>query len=156
MPLVAEYGLAGVAFWHLGGVDAESWNALRGFAAGWVAPAPAPVAGVPAPTPPTPPTTTAATTVTVRPSTLTPKPKAKVTLKVRVAPKKRGVLVRRQMLVGPDRWRTLASKRTDSKGRVTFTIRWPKKPTQNVYRIVTRARGALAAGASEQFTIRTR
>ncbi|HEX6887780.1 MAG TPA: glycosyl hydrolase family 18 protein [Candidatus Nanopelagicales bacterium] len=153
MPLVAEYGLAGVAFWHLGGVDAESWNAMRGFAAGWTPPVPAPVAGVPAPTPPT---TTAATIVTVKPSTLTPKPKAKVRLKVRVAPKKRGVLVRRQMLVAPETWRTLASKRTDSKGRVTFTIRWPKKPTQNVYRIVTKARGSVAAGASEQFTIRTR
>jgi hypothetical protein len=87
---------------------------------------------------------------------MTPKPKAKVTLKVRVTPKKRGILVRRQMLVAPDTWRTLSSKRTSSKGRVTFTIRWPKKSTTNVYRVVTKAKGSVPAGASEQFTIRTR
>ncbi len=34
MPLVTEYGLAGVAAWHLGGVDADSWAAMRAFAAG--------------------------------------------------------------------------------------------------------------------------
>jgi hypothetical protein len=97
----------------------------------------------------------AAAVVTVRASTLAPKPKAKVTLKVRVSPKKRGVLVRRQMLVG-DTWRTMASKRTDRRGRVTFTVRWPKKPVTNTYRIVTKGTKSLAAGSSESFTIATR
>ena len=34
MPLVTEYGVAGVAAWHLGGVDPDSWAAMRAFAAG--------------------------------------------------------------------------------------------------------------------------
>jgi hypothetical protein len=152
MPLVAEFGLAGVAFWHLGGMDAASWASMRAWAQGWTAPVPPPIAGVPAPAPP-PPAATAA--VTVRPSTVAPKPRAKVTLKVKVAPKQRGILVRRQMLVG-ETWRTMASKRTDRRGRVTFTVRWPKKPVSNTYRIVTKATKTVGAGASEPFTITTR
>jgi hypothetical protein len=150
MPLVAEFGLAGVAFWQLGGVDPASWAAMRAWAQGWTQPAPAPVAAPPGTQPPA-----VATKVTVRASTLAPKPRAKVTLKVRVAPKKQGIVVRRQMLVG-DRWRTMATKRTGSKGRVTFTFRWPKAPTSNTYRVVTKATKSVPAGASAQFRITTR
>jgi hypothetical protein len=153
MPLVAQYGLAGVAFWHFGGMDPASWAAMRTFATGWTAPAPAPITAAPPPAPAPPPLAAAA--LTVKPSTVAPKPKAKVTLKVRVSPKKRGILVRRQMLVG-DTWRTMASKRTDRRGRVTFTIRWPKKAVSNTYRVVTKGTKTLGTGTSEQFTIATR
>jgi spore germination protein YaaH len=144
MPLVTEYGLAGVAAWHLGGVDAESWAAMRAFAAGMPTVAPPPTVA--------PAVTTA---VQVRPSTLTPKKGKKVTVRVQVTPGKKSVTVRRQMLV-KGKWKTMATKRTTSKGKATFTFRWPKSTTSRTYRITTKKKGALPAGRSEQFTLTTR
>ncbi len=150
LPLLAEYGLAGAAVWHLGGVDADSWAAMQAYAAGQAfTPAPPPTA-----TPP--PSTATPASVTVKASTYAPKRGKKVKLRVYVKPAKKKVLVKRQMLVDGT-WRTVAKKRTNSKGRVTFTFRWPKKGyTANTYRIKTNKRGSLAAGRSETFTIRTR
>jgi spore germination protein YaaH len=145
LPLVAEYGLAGVAAWHLGGVDQPSWDALRAYAQGWTPPQ------VQAPAPPA----ASTTQVSVKPSTLTPKKGKKVTVSVRVSPKKKSVVVKRQMLVN-GAWKTMSTKRTNSKGRVTFTIRWPKKVTSNTYRVVTRKKGSLPAGTSAEFTLTTR
>ena len=93
--------------------------------------------------------------VRVKPSTVTPKARAKVKVKVYLNTKKKRVKVRRQMLVD-GRWKTMATKRTSAKGRVTFTFRWPRTPTENTYRIVTSKRGSLAAGGSETFVIRSR
>jgi hypothetical protein len=150
LPLLTEYKLAGAAIWHLGGVDADSWAAMQAYAAGRTfTPAPPPTA-----TPP--PSTATPATVTVKVSTYTPKRGKKVKLRVYVKPAKKKVLVKRQMLVN-GKWRTLAKKRTNSKGKVKFSIRWPKKGyTANTYRIKTNKRGSLAAGRSETFTIRTR
>jgi len=144
MPLVTEYGLAGVAAWHLGGVDPDSWAAMRAFAAGMPFVAPPPI-GSPA----------VATLVEARPSTLTPKRGKKVTVRVQVSPSKKSVTVRRQMQV-KGKWKTMSTKRTTSKGRVTFTFRWPKTKTSRTYRITTKKKGALPAGRSETFVLRTR
>jgi spore germination protein YaaH len=159
LPLLPEFGLAGVAVWHLGGPDADSWTVLRAFAQGQPAPAlpalPAPTAPTPPPPPPPPPVVSPSPpVVSVTPSTLTPKPGRTVRVKVALQPKKKSVTVRRQMLVG-GKWKTLATKRTSAKGRVTFTIKWPRKATSNTYRIVTRKKGSLPAAASETFTITT-
>ena len=144
MPLVTEYGLAGVAAWHLGGVDPDSWAAMRAFAA-----------GMPFVTPPPITAPAAATLIQVRPSTLKPKKGKKVTVRVQVSPSKKSVTVRRQMLV-KGTWKTLSTKRTTSKGRVTFSFTWPKAKTSRTYRITTKKKGALPAGRSETFVLRTR
>lgn len=143
MPLVTEYAVAGVAAWHLGGVDPDSWAAMRAFAQGM------PVAPPPTVTP------AVGTVVEARPSTLTPKRGKKVKVRVQVMPGKKAVTVRRQMLV-KGKWKTMATKRTTAKGQVTFTFRWPKATTSRTYRITTRKKGALPAGRSEQFTLTTR
>jgi spore germination protein YaaH len=142
LPFVKDYGLAGVAVWHLGGVDTASWTALRAFAK-----------GVPVVTPPTP--APVSTVVRARPSTLTPKAGKKVKVRVQVTPAKKSITVRRQMLV-KGKWRTKATKRTNSKGRVTFTFRWPKGDAARTYRITTRKKGVMTAGKSETFTLTTR
>ena len=149
LPLVGGYGLAGIAVWHLGGMDADSWAAIRSYAQTWTPPATTAVSAVPS----SPPATAA--TLSVKASTLRPKPGKKVTLKVTVRPKKKGVTVKRQMLVRGS-WRTVATKRTTAAGKATFTVKWPKKRTTHTYRFVTTKKGALAAGASGRFTIRTR
>ncbi len=157
MPMVAEFGLAGVAFWHLGGIDAPSWPAMRSWARAWTAPPGAPLMAAP-PAPPVvavPPAPPARTTVTVRASTLAPEPRATVTLQVRVQPKRSGLVVRRQKLVGRT-WHTMATQRTDSRGRVAFTFRWPKARTTFTYRVVTTATATTSSGTSERFTIATR
>jgi spore germination protein YaaH len=144
MPLVTEYGVAGVAAWHLGGVDLDSWAAMRAYASGMpvVAPAPTAVPGV-------------ATLVEVQASTLAPKKGKKVKIRVQVTPGTKSVMVRRQMLV-KGAWKTMSAKRTTAKGRVTFTFTWPKQKTSRSYRITTKKKGALPAGKSETFVLRTR
>lgn len=142
LPLVGKYGIAGVAAWQLGGVDQPSWDAMRAYAQGWTPPQPPPPAAT-------------ATKVSVKPSTTKPRKGKTVTLAVRVSPSKKSVLVKRQMLV-KGTWKTMATKRTDAKGRVTFTFRWPKKVTANTYRVVTAKKGSLPAGSSAEFTLRTR
>ncbi len=102
MPLVTEYGVAGVAAWHLGGVDPDSWTAMRAFAAGIPFVAPAPIV-----------TPAVTTLVEARPSTLTPKKGKKVKVRVQVTPGKKSVTVRRQMLV-KGKWKTMSTKRTSS------------------------------------------
>jgi spore germination protein YaaH len=144
MPLVTEYGVAGVAAWRLGGVDPDSWTAMRSFASGIPFVAPTPIA---------PPVVT--TVVAAAPSTLTPKRGKKVRVRVQVTPGTKSVTVRRQMLV-KGKWKTRATKRTSSAGRVTFTFRWPKSKTSRTYRITTKKKGSLPAGRSEQFTLTTR
>ena len=144
MPLVTEYGVAGVAAWHLGGVDPDSWNAMRAFAAGIPFVPPAPIV-----------TPAVTTLVEARPSTLAPKKGKKVKVRVQVTPGKKSVTVRRQMLV-KGKWKTMSTKRTSSAGRVTFTFRWPKAKTSRTYRVTTKKKGALPAGRSAEFTIRTR
>ena len=134
MPLVTEYGVAGVAAWHLGGVDPDSWTAMRAFAAGIPFVAPAPIV-----------TPAVTTLVEARPSTLAPKRGKKVKVRVQVTPGKKSVTVRRQMLV-KGKWKTMATKRTTAKGRVTFTFRWPKSKASRTYRITTKKKGALPAG----------
>jgi spore germination protein YaaH len=237
MPLISEFRLAGAAIWHLGGVDAGSWTAMRTFAqtgtpvvavaqpvattlavevpglhvagadlglAATVTSARGALVGVPVAlerrssgsskwrkvaTVPTDAAGRAAFTVSgltttttwrarvapsiawqsaeargstkvapkvaVKASTLTPAPRAKLTLKVALTPKAKSVTVVRQMLV-KGKWKTMAKKRTTAKGRATFTFRWPKGPTENTYRVVTKKKGGLVAGASAEFTIRTR
>ena len=143
MPLVTEYGVAGIAAWHLGGVDADSWAAMRAFAAGHPFVAPPPL------------TSAAGTLVEARPSTLTPKKGKKVKIGVQVSPAKKSVTVRRQMLV-KGKWKTMSTKRTTAKGKVTFTFTWPKKKTSRTYRITTKKKGSLAAGKSTTFVLTTR
>ena len=145
MPLVTEFGLAGVAAWHLGGVDPESWAAMRAFAAGMTFVAP----------PPPTSRSSASTVVEARPSTLTPKRGKKVTLRVQVTPGRKSVTVRRQMLVKGS-WKTMSTKKTNAKGRVTFTFTWPKSDTSRTYRITTKKKGSLPAGRSAKFTLKTR
>jgi hypothetical protein len=93
--------------------------------------------------------------VTARPSTLRPKKGTKVKIRVQVAPKKKAVTVRRQMLVN-GKWRTMSTKRTTAKGKVTFTFTWPKTKTSRTYRITTKKKGSLAAGKSTTFVLTTR
>jgi hypothetical protein len=140
MPFATKYRLAGVAVWHLGGVDSDSWAAMQSFAKG-VAAAPPPAA--------------VGTVVEVRPSTLTPKKGTKVKIRVQVSPAKKSVTVRRQMLV-KGKWKTMSTKRTTAKGKVTFTFTWPKQKTSRTYRITTKKKGSLAAGKSTTFVLTTR
>jgi spore germination protein YaaH len=149
LPLIGEYGLQGAAVWHLGGVDADSWAVMQAYAAGQPLPTAAPPVVVQPAKYRTP------VTVKVKASTYRPKPRKKVKLRVHVKPAKKKVLVKRQKLV-KGKWRTLSKKRTNSKGRVTFKFRWPKKRSKITYRIKTNRRGSLATGYSQRFTIRTR
>jgi spore germination protein YaaH len=140
MPLVTQYGLAGVAVWHLGGVDTASWAAVRAFSKS-LAPATPPPA--------------VRTVVQVRPSTLAPRAGQKVTFRVQVTPRKGSITVRRQMLLRGT-WTTMATKKTNAKGQVTFTFRWPKGMTSRTYRITTTTKGSVPAGKSKRFTLTTR
>ena len=147
MPLLEQYGLAGVAVWHLGGVDADSWAAMRAFAG-----------GEPVVTPPAPPTSTAPLTtpvVKLKPSTLRPKPGQKVKFRVRIKPATKSVKVKRKARLDGS-WRTLAVKRTNAKGRVTFTFPWPKSDTSLKYRVITKKRGSLGPGRSVKIRLTTR
>jgi spore germination protein YaaH len=125
-------GLASTTSWRARVAASSVWRAAEGRASTKVAPK-----------------------VAVKPSTLSPAPGATVTLKVRLTPKRRYVTVVRQMLVN-GAWRTMASKQTNAKGRVTFTIQWPKAPTANTYRVITRKTDGLVAGESPRFSIKTR
>jgi hypothetical protein len=140
MPFVSEYGLAGVAVWQLAGVDSDSWAAMQTFAKGLVA---------------APPPAAVGTVVTARPSTMRPKKGTKVKIRVQVTPKKKAVTVRRQMLVN-GKWKTMSTKRTTARGKVTFTFTWPKTKTSRTYRITTKKKGSLAAGKSTTFVLTTR
>ncbi len=144
MPLVEQYGLAGVAVWQLGGVDADSWAAMRAFGA-----------GTPVVTPPAPTASLTAPVVKLKPSTLRPKPGQKVTFRVRIKPATTSVKVKRKARLNGS-WRTLAVKRTNAKGRVTFTFRWPKSDTSLTYRVVTKKRGSLGPGRSAKVRLTTR
>lgn len=146
LPLVSEYGLAGVAIWHLGGADPASWRRLRSYAQAWSAPVPQPIGQAP---------TTITPTVTAQASTLRPKPGGRVTLKVKLDPETSGVTVSRQQLVKGS-WVTKSTKSTDASGRVAFSMTWPKKRTSRTFRIVTSAKGQLATGASDRVTVKTR
>ena len=149
MPLTTQYGLAGVAAWHLGGVDPESWIAIRSYTQGL------PYAPPALPVPSTAPLAATATVVEAGPSTLTPKKGAKVNVRVQVTPVRKSVTVRRQMLV-KGKWKTVATKKTTRKGRVTFKFTWPKKKATRTYRITTKKKVTLPPGASPTFTITTR
>jgi 5-hydroxyisourate hydrolase-like protein (transthyretin family) len=125
-------GLASTTSWRARVAATSVWKAAEGRASTKVAPR-----------------------VVAKPSTLTPAPGATVVLKVRLTPKRQYVTVRRQMLVD-GAWRTMATQQTNAKGRVTFTFQWPKAPTANTYRVITRKTDGLVAGESLRFSIRTR
>jgi spore germination protein YaaH len=147
LPLVTEYGLAGVAIWHLGGVDADSWSVIRSAAAG------EPVV-TPAPPPPPPPALTTPT-VKLKPSTLRPRPGQKVKFRVRITPATAKVKVKRKARLNGS-WRTLAVKRTNAKGKARFTFRWPKSETSLKYRVITKKRGSLGPGRSAKIRLTSR
>jgi hypothetical protein len=151
--LVGEYGLAGIAIWQLGGVDAASWSLLQGHVPGWTPPGGAPVATAP----PVVVDSVERTepTVSAKPSTRRPKRGKQVTVRVRVTPRKSRIVVKRQMRVGGI-WRTKDVKRTNDRGRATFRFRWPREDLSRTYRVVTKARGTVGAGTSESFELRTR
>jgi hypothetical protein len=140
LPLVKEYGLAGVAIWHLGGVDADSWSVIRSVAAGQ---------GVATPAPLTTPK------VRLKASTLRPSPGQKVKFRVRIKPAKPKVKVKRQ-LRRDGAWRTMDVKRTNARGRVTFTFRWLSYDASLKYRVVTKKRGSLGRGKSARIRLTTR
>ncbi len=140
LPLVKQYGLAGVAVWHLGGLDAASWRTLRAYAQGL---------------PPTAPPAATPVRITVKPSTTRPRKGATVKVKVAISPARKKVKVKRQMRIN-GKWRTMATKSTSASGKVTFKVHWPKKKVTYTYRIVTKKRGDLAGGKSPTFKLRTR
>ncbi|MGB7981890.1 MAG: glycosyl hydrolase family 18 protein [Candidatus Nanopelagicales bacterium] len=162
LPLVAQYGLAGVALWHLGGVDRASWDAMRTFAQGTAFGPSAPSSPTPTPSPsptsspsPTPSPTTSkpsSTVVRVTPSTTKPRPGTTVKFRVEVTPKKAKVTVKRQMLVRGS-WSTMATGQTGSTGRVTFSVRWPKDLVARTYRVITTKKGAMPGGRSGTFRL---
>ncbi len=154
LPLVAQYKLAGLAVWHLGGVDGDSWDAMRAYAQGaaWTAPAPPKPTPTPKPTPPTSQQPKSSTVVKVTPSTTTPRPGKKVTFKVKVSPRRKNVTVKRQMKVGGT-WKTMARKKTSSKGRVTFSVRWPNDQVTRTYRVITNKKGSMPRGRSATFRL---
>ena len=124
MPLVGEYGLAGAAVWHIGGVDAASWSAMRAYARGE---APAPEAPVPAPAPAAPAPAPAAVGTSVGlevPSKHlagVPLPVA-VTVSAPVAVPAGTVVTLKRRTKGTSTWRSVGSAGTDAAGRATFTV----------------------------------
>ena len=79
------------------------------------------------------------------------------TVKAVVRPKKKGLVVWRQVLVGTDpvngEWKTADVKRTDSKGRVSFRVKKAKPEGANyTYRLVV-VDDRQAAGASPLITV---
>jgi spore germination protein YaaH len=152
--LAAEYGLAGVAVWHVGGLDPASWAVLRagagarrtavesGAAAqGTESAAPAPALGAP--------------TLKVRPSTKRPRKGSKVRVRVRLTPGTSSVVVRRQVRVD-GRWRTVARERTNERGVAIFSHRWTGKPRNARFRVRTSKRAGLPAATSAPYRLRTR
>ncbi len=53
-------------------------------------------------------------------------------------------------------WKTMAKKRTTSKGKVTFTFRWPKDSVSRTYRVITKKKGSMPRGRSATFTLTPR
>ena len=101
VPLVRQFGLAGVAVWHLGGLDTASWTALRGRAL----PAPTSMATVVSPQP-----LVAGSAVTITSKVVGGVPAGtKVTLKRRA--------------LGAKKWRTKASARLGADGTVRFRVK---------------------------------
>jgi hypothetical protein len=143
LPLVKEYGLAGVAIWHLGGVDADSWTVIQSVAAGQ---------GVVTPTPPA--TLLTTPKVRLKASTLRPSPNQRVKFRVRLKPATPKVKVKRQIR-RDGAWRTVAVKRTNDRGRVRFTFRWLSYDASLKYRVVTKKRGSLGRGRSATIRLTT-
>ena len=229
LPLVRQFKLAGIAFWHLGGVDRATWALLGGKPAPPPPPTPTSVTLAAAPARPRAhevvtltartkgapvgapvvldrklpgasaykPLTagrvaaggqvvfkvgvTATTRFRVRlpaaggragslrtlkvnvvprvraePSTYRPTAGSVVRVAVVVAPGVKGMKVRRQVRTGGG-WETLATTKTDARGRASFRLTWPKARTTMTYRIITSKKGAMAAGGtSPHFTLRSR
>lgn len=101
----------------------------------------------------------------VKPRTVTLKSSAAIsvsagkgfTVKAVIRPKKKGLVVWRQVLVGSDpvngEWKTADVKRTDSKGRVSFRVKKAKPEGANyTYRLVV-IDDRQAAGASPLITV---
>ena len=132
MPLIEQYGLAGAAFWHLGGVDADSWAAVRAYAES-VAPSPTSVR-VSAPR-----SVLAGTPVTVS---------VQVTSAVAV---EEGTAVRIQRRAyGSPTWRTVGTARTDAEGRASIEV--PGLSTTTNWRARVEATAARLAGVDTDYT----
>lgn len=125
-------GLAATTRWRV--TTAASWDRTAGTATG---------------------RTRVAPEVRVTPSTTAPAPGERVRLRVRVAPARAGILVKRQALV-KGRWRTWATTRTGRRGAATLSIRWPSTRASITYRIVTAPTGGLAAGYSGRVVVTSR
>lgn len=101
MPLVERYGLAGVAVWHLGGVDAASWLALRR------------AAGIKSPT---------AVVLVASPTRVGVGSALSLRARVTGAPEGSTVTLKRRSH-GATTWRKVSTAKLDRAGRVTFAIR---------------------------------
>jgi spore germination protein YaaH len=94
--------------------------------------------------------------VSATPSTTRPGPGDRIVVRVRVTPALEGMAVRRQVRAN-GAWRTVATTHTTARGRATLTMTWPVAPVSLTYRVVTGAKGTMAAGGtSVRFTIQTR
>ncbi len=93
-----------------------------------------------------------APSLVVTPSTRTPEMGSTVTFAVQLTPAKKSVKVRRQMLID-GKWKTLAKARTNSKGQVTFKVKWPRDTKARVYRVRSSKKGSLPAQISASFSM---
>ncbi len=156
LPLVRQYGLAGVALWQLAGVDAATWSVLRAFA-GDLKPAATKLALLAPPVVPA-----------GRPFTVTATALAGTDAMA-------GVPVKLQSRSsGAKKWRTVATVATDAAGRATFAIpqatsttRWRARVTADrtrraasvqartqVAAVIAAVPSAAAAAARKQVTIK--
>lgn len=148
--LVSQYGLAGAAYWTVGGEDPAQWPMIRDYANSLAAPVPAPTPTPDATTPAAP----AVSAVEVSPTPRTAKVRSIVRISVTATPMRAGQPLVLQRKVGGT-WKRAASASATDQGTAVLSLR-VKSRASTKYRVVAVGDQTVLSGASRTFTIKGR
>lgn len=123
--IVSDYGIGGVAVWHLASMDPGSFSALAPLARG-SQPSPAP-----SPQPD-------GYGMSATAKSETPRAGGKAVIKGKVRPKEMGTVVKRQ-LKHKGKWRTKEKATTNKKGKIKFKVSLPSQPKKFKFRLVAKS-----------------
>jgi spore germination protein YaaH len=125
--IVADYGIGGVAVWHLASLDSGTFAALAPLADGSQPP--------PAPEPEPEPE---GYEFSAKAKNDTPRAGGKAVIKGKLRPKEQGTIVKRQ-LKKDGKWRTKDKVATNEKGKAKFKVSLPAKPKKFRFRLVAKS-----------------
>lgn len=150
--LVSQYGLAGAAYWTVGGEDPAQWPMIRDYANSLGTPVPAPTPTPDATTPPVP-----APTVSTVNLDLTPRAArvhSVVRINVTANPARPGQSIVLQRMIGST-WKRAASASASDQGTAVLSLRI-KSRNRGQYRVVAVGDDTVLSGASRTFAIKGR